>query len=264
MAAQLHDLPPLSENHAKRLRVLKQKKHRDHEQTFLVEGLRLCEEAVSAGTDIFQAVFTREALDQPRIAELLHKIVAQQIPTFLASPRLFNSLSDEPSPQGILFAMKKKAVLSVDNMSDRLVLACENVQDPGNLGTIFRTAEWFGVHTIFLSPGCVEAHNPKVVRGSMGAIFRLNIIERVDLNETLPQLKMKGYRLIGTTLDASTRLADIQPGTDVLLIGNEANGLSAAVLPLVDERVTIPGAGGGDSLNAAIAASICLYHLSQA
>lgn len=263
MSEQPHDYPRLSENHAKKFRALKQKKYRDKEQTFLAEGLRLCEEAVSANLNTLQTIITKEALEQPRIEALIRNVHAAGMSVLLADSRLFNSISDEKSPQGILCVVEKKAVLSISDISTRLILACDNVQDPGNLGTIFRSAEWFGVTDILLSPGCVDPYNSKVVRGSMGAIFRLNIFENVNFASTLSDFKLKGYRTIGALLNAPTYLADVQPNKDILLIGNEANGLSPDVIPLIDEPITIPGAGRGESLNAAIAASICLYHFSQ-
>lgn len=263
MSIDINDVPRLSENHAKKLRALKQKKYRDIEKTFLAEGLRLCEEAFSASAQINQVVITSEALQQPRIADLIQKSLGFTIPVFIASDRLFKSLSDEKSPQGILLALAKKSPPAIESMSTRLVLACDNVQDPGNLGTILRSAEWFGVRDILLSAGCVDPYNPKVVRGSMGAIFRLNIFEQVNLLHALPALKMDGYRLIGTALNAAAKLADVPPQKDIVLIGNEANGLSPDVLKLVDVPVSIPGAGHGESLNVAAAAAICLYHFSQ-
>ncbi len=255
--------PPLSENQAKKLRALKQKKYRDVEKTFLAEGLRLCEDAVSAGADIAQAVFTQDALQHSRAAALAQKIQELKIPLALSSARQFKSLSDEQSPQGVLCAVHKTKPVSIEYMSSHLILACENIQDPGNLGAIFRSADWFGVKNILLSPGCVDAYNPKVVRGSMGAIFRLNIVEQAALPQILPAFKEKGWRIIGAVLDAPKSLKDVPPQNDIILIGNEANGLSEDVTALIDEPISIPGSGGGESLNAAMAASICLYHFSQ-
>jgi TrmH family RNA methyltransferase len=257
------DCPPCSENLAKKLRALKQKKYRDIEKTFLVEGLRLNEEAVAAGADIVHVVVTKEALEQPRVAALIRTMQSKNSPVFIAPQRLFQSLSDEISPQGLLCAVRKTKPKSAEHISASLILACDNIQDPGNLGTIFRSAEWFGVTDILLSPGCVDPYNPKVVRGSMGAVFRLSIFEQIDLVQSLPMFKERGYRIVGTVLDAPKKLNELRPQKDILLIGNEANGLSTHVASLIDEAITIPGAGNGESLNAAIAASICLYHLSQ-
>ena len=263
MPEHQNDFPPLSENLAKKLRALKQKKYRDLEKTFLAEGLRLNEEAVAAGADIVHAVVTKEAVEHPRMAELIRAIQGKNSPVFIASQRLFQSLSDEKSPQGLLCAVRKTRPQSPEHISAALVLACENIQDPGNLGAIFRSAEWFGVTDILLSPGCVDPYNPKAVRASMGAIFRLTVFERTDLVQSLPMFKERGYRIVGTVLNAPKKLNEVLPNKDVLLIGNEANGLSPNVTALIDAPVTIPGAGNGESLNAAIAASICLYHFSK-
>ena len=259
-----NDFPTLSENHAKKLRALKQKKFRDRDNLFLAEGVRLCEDALAGEAKVRDVIITNEALRHARIAALVQNIIDKKHPVHISSVRLFKTLSDEKSPQGILFVVEKPVVPPIDTISGPLIVGLDDLQDPGNLGAILRSAEWFGVKEIVLSPGCVDPYNPKVVRSSMGAIFRIVLCTFINLEEFLARFKERGYRAVGSMVNASTNLPNVSAtGKDVLLIGNEANGLSPALSSLIDLSVRIPGQGQGESLNAAMSASIFLYHFAQ-
>jgi TrmH family RNA methyltransferase len=259
-----NDAPRLSDNKAKKLRGLKQKKIRDRDNRFCAEGLRLCKEAYDAGAAIRDVVVTPEALRQAEIATLIQHTIEKKIPLYKSSLRQFKTLSDEKSPQGILFVIEKPTSPALERINSSLVLALDNLQDPGNLGTILRSAEWFGVRDIILSAGCVDPYNPKAVRSSMGAIFRTHLYLHVDLAALLARAKNSGYKIVASAADAETSLGAVNTtNKNILLIGNEAHGLSPALSPFIDVSVRIPGHGHGDSLNAAAATSILLYHFAQ-
>jgi len=255
------EFPPLSAGNLKRIRSLHQKKYRDAEGAFIVEGIRLCEEALASKMRIRQAVTTADAMKNERLAALISECSRRAMPVFQATAAQFRTLSEEPAPQGLAFIVDKPGP-KIKPESTPLILALDRLQDPGNLGTILRSAEWFGVPVLLLGEGTVDAGNAKVVRSAMGALFRLSLYEKVDLPQQLSRLKSAGYRIIGTAAGAGITLPEAVPSQkDVLLIGNEGSGLSDKVAHSVDDFISIPGAGG-ESLNAAVAASIFLYHFS--
>lgn len=257
-------LQPLSESRLKKWCALQQKKYRDLEKTFLAEGVRLCEEALAGDLAVLEVIVTESALHHTRILSLVQAAAEAGLPICLATPRQFTKLSEEKVPQGIVFVMRKKQWCTASHTFGRLVLACDQLRDPGNLGTILRTAVWFGVKEILLSTGCVDAYNPKVVRSAMGAHFRAVIFDRIDFVELLPKLKKSGYRVLGAAATAHQPLRNVpSTGKDILLVGSEAHGLSSALSASIDAFVAIPGQAGGESLNAAIATAILLYHFSQ-
>lgn len=262
-AASQPDIPPLSVGNLKRIRSLHLKKYRDAENVFLAEGVRLCEEALASKASVRQAVVTDQALKNTRVADFVSQCRRQNIPLFHATPKQFDSLSEEQSPQGVALVIDKPQ-RKIRINDEKLILAADHLQDPGNLGTILRSAEWFGVSTIFLGRGSVDVFNAKVVRASMGAIFRLAVEENVDLASVLAEQKALGWRIVGADAAATTHLSDVMPSEkDMLVIGNEGKGLSAPVLNVLDAVVAIPGRRRSESLNAAVAASICLYHFSH-
>jgi RNA methyltransferase, TrmH family len=254
--------PPLTEKELKTARSLREKKYRDAAGAFLIEGARLCEEALSTGQRLRQIIVTAAAMTNGRIAELVDVCAAKNLFVSLAESAKFKSLSDEKTPSGIaIIVEKRKAEPSTTDAP--LILAIDALQDPGNLGTILRTADWFGVERVLLGEGCVDLYNPKVVRATMGAVFRLKIEENVALTHRLAVLSHQGYRLIATSSSAELAISEIEPGRDVLIIGSEAHGVHQELLRRADVTFAIPKRGSGDSLNAAVAASICLYHFTQ-
>lgn len=255
------DLYSLSHNHLKDLCRLKQKKFRSLEQKFIAEGARLCREAISAKAKIQEIIASTEALALPAIDTILHLAEELKIPTYSASPTDFKTLTDTQSPQGVVCIINKNQ--PPWGHWGSLVLCLDNIKDPGNLGTILRSAEWFGVKTICTSRNSVELYNPKVVRSTMGTIFRISVHEGIELNDFVSEQKANGYRIVASVVQGGVPLKDFQKTKqDILLIGSEVIGLSRAQYP-IDLQVTIPTRGRGDSLNAAVAASIILYELTK-
>jgi TrmH family RNA methyltransferase len=152
---------------------------------------------------------------------------------------------------------KRKQHVDIET-GDKIILALDTIQDPGNLGTIIRIADWFGVTDIICSVGCADMYNAKVVQSTMGSLGRVNVIytDLVLWLKQNKQLKIYSASLEGKDVKAIGKLKE-----GILIIGNEANGVSDEVMKLVTEKITIPGSGEAESLNAAVAAGIILSHL---
>ncbi len=239
----------------KYVRSLHRRRARYRERHFVAEGVRLVEEAFRAGI-VPALVFYSQSLDStPGGRELLAEIQKVESPALAVSERVMKALADTVSPQGVL------AVLPFIELSPpaetSLVLVVDQLRDPGNLGTILRTANAAGVEQVFLTPQTVDPYNPKVVRGAMGAHFRLPIA-----NRSWPQIAeaLAGLRIL---------LADVRGGQvydevdwtrpSALIIGGEAHGATSESAELATASITIPMPGGAESLNAAVAASIILF-----
>jgi TrmH family RNA methyltransferase len=241
-----------------------EKRYRREHGVFVIEGVRLFEEFLRSGFDAEWIVVAGDfAGSHPAVGSVLHAKFRDL--TFEAAPAEVARLADTENAQGIVACVRarKTPPNPWQHPKEReLVAVLDRIADPGNAGTILRSAEWFGVNRVALGPSCVEVFNPKVVRATMGALFRLLCYENTDLRSCLEQLKGHGYRLIATS---STGSASIGPVTDriAVVVGSEANGVSPELLQLCDERVSIPRFGHGESLNASVAASIVFYEYSR-
>ena len=154
---------------------------------------------------------------------------------------------------------KKKNDKKEINFLDDIILILDNIQDPGNMGTIIRTADSLNIKQIIISKDSSDIYSPKVVRSTMGAIFRINIIESNNLLETIKILKKHKINVISTTLDTNKSIYDISYNKTAIVIGNEANGVSTKIQEISDNKVKIPMLGKTESLNAAVATSVILY-----
>lgn len=252
----------VSLNYLKKLRGLRQKKHRDRQKLFLAEGIRLCEEALKSTVQIDALIFYPGLVAGERMQNILQGAGSKNVPVYQASEKEFSSISETETPQGIVMVVQQPSwnLDAITGQKHSLLLGLDAIQDPGNLGTILRTAEWFGVDGILLGKGCVDLYNAKVVRSSMGAIFHLPAFENINLDEYLPKLKKQAYRIVGTKAE---RVSDSQSGRtsekQIIIMGNEANGLTASVTALVDDWITVSGKGKSESLNVAVATGIVLY-----
>lgn len=148
----------------------------------------------------------------------------------------------------------------VQCIPQNIIFALDNIQDPGNLGTIIRTLDCAGISTLLLSKGTVDLYNPKVVRGTMGAIYRVNILKDLELKETLLEMKKEGYQIVVTDLSASMFHYDLNYQQKlVIVIGNESNGVNEEIKSIADVKIKIPMLGRTESLNAGVAASVVAY-----
>lgn len=228
-----------------------------------VEGMRMVEEAIRSGLR-FRAVFFSESAEGQR-QKLLPQI-GSHVETVILPDKLFISAVPSETPQGVA-ALVRIRPSSVEDVLGKIdkgpVVVVAGLQDPGNLGTILRSAEAFGAAGILLGEGTVSPFNAKVVRGSAGSIFRLTVA-RVKLGEALSQLRQRGLRLVATSSHKGTALPRANlTGPVAVLIGGEGAGVPRDWLAKADEIVAIPHAPQVESLNAGVAASIVLYQIAR-
>ncbi len=238
------------------LQLRKKAKEREQQGLFLVEGIKMFEEtpesllhSVYASDSFARSAPGRRALDRcPLEAEIV-------------SDDLFQTISDTKTPQGILALVRQLHYELEDLISEKpLILVLENLQDPGNLGTIMRTAEGAGVTGILLSRGCADIYNPKVTRSTMGSVFRVPFFYTDDLSSALDRLKLLGIRTYAAHLAAVMDYDEADyTGPAAFLIGNESRGLTGETADKADLRIRIPMCGEVESLNAAVASSILIY-----
>jgi len=228
-----------------------------------IEGFRIMEEAVRSGLK-FRVVFFNESA-QPRAARLLPQL-GSHVETLLLPDKLFSSAVPSETPQGVaaLVHLKNFSLAEIlDPASNGPLLVIAGVQDPGNLGTILRSAEAFGAGGILLGEGTVSVYNSKVVRASAGSVFRL-ALAKVELADAIVQLRARGIRLLATSSHKGGSLAQADfSGPVAVFIGNEGAGLYKKLLAQMDELLTIPHSPRVESLNAGIAASILLYEAAR-
>ena len=241
----------------KYIKSLSAKKARYKNGEYTVEGIKSVSDAIAAGSDIrFIAVsdwfYNNESFDYPDNAEIL-KI----------SDSIFDALCDTTTPQGILAVIKMRDTSGFLPDIAKSYVYCDGVNDPGNLGTIIRTADAAGFGGDILSDGCADLYSPKTVRASMGSFFNIEIIPAKSA-EDLEKYMGMGFKIIGGALsDDSVDYRDADMSNPVIIaVGNEANGLSGAVLRLC-RKVKIPIFGKAESLNVSVAAGILMYESAR-
>jgi TrmH family RNA methyltransferase len=173
--------------------------------------------------------------------------------------KVFSSITQVTTPQGIFAIIERNACTEEIDYSEDIILALDDVQDPGNLGTILRTVDSVGLKQILISKGTVDVYNPKVVRSTMGAIFRVKVIECENLKNAIKEAKKHHFKLVVTSLQTDNSMYDIDYKKKIIVIGNEANGVSKDIQDLADEKIKIPMLGKTESLNASVATGIVLY-----
>ena len=234
----------LDNKRIKNLSKLLIKKYRDEEGKFLVEGEHLVEEAYKAGV-LLEVVKCEDYIGE------------YDVPTTLVTYEVIKKLSNTQSPQRIIGVCKKLDEKEIGNK----ILVLEDLQDPGNLGTIIRSSVAFNVDTIILSNNTVDIYNDKVLRSSEGMLFHINIIKR-DINNILDELHNSGYTLYGTKVDGGTNIKEINVNEKfAVIMGNEGAGVSNDTLDKCDKYLYIPMNNNCESLNVGVATSIILYEL---
>ena len=247
--------PMLDKN---QLQKLKEIKYRDENYQFVVEGIKLVAEAIEEDTNIDSVVVCEDCVNDGTIdKKLLYEIAKYKC--IYVSEKVFDTLTDVSNPQGILAVVNREDANQNIDYSQDFIVALDGIQDPGNLGTILRTVDSAGLNQIILSKETADSFNPKVVRSTMGGIFRVNTIKSEDLVETLKDLRNHGFEVVVTSLDTDNSVYDIDYHKKVVVIGNEANGVSKEVQELADKKVKIPMLGKTESLNASVAAGIMIY-----
>ncbi len=241
----------------KHIKKLKEKKYRDEYKEYIVEGLKLIEEAIKENAQIAQIVVC-EGCDKAEIIQNRLRYEMAKYECIYVPQNIFKMISGVETPQGILAVIKKSDQDSLHYDED-IIVALDDIQDPGNLGTILRTVDSVGLKQILVSKGTTDVYSPKVVRSTMGAIYRVNVIECENLKETLKQAQNNGYKIICTSLDAKKTIYQVDYNKKVIVAGNEANGISKEIKKIADEKVIIPMLGKTESLNVSVATGIILY-----
>ena len=239
------------------IRLEKKGKARKEQDVFLVEGLRMYQEA------------PRERIVKTYVSESFYKKEKEMLcdtDVEIVEDRVFQSASDTMTPQGVLSIVKQYHYKMEDfwKKEHPFFLVLENLQDPGNMGTIFRTAEGAGVDGIFLSKDCVDLYNPKVIRSTMGSIYRMPFLYVDSVTDMVEELKKKKIRVFAAHLKGKNSYdgEDYLSGT-AFMIGNEGNGLTDELASKADCYVKIPMQGKVESLNAAMAAGILMYEVNR-
>ena len=240
-------------------KLVKSAKHRKECGKFAAEGVRICLDGVLSG--FYPDIFFYTSKSKEKYAEEFEKISAVSKKCFEVSQAVFEKISDTKSPQGFfcVFNMldKSKNLDTINNRGNYIAL--ENIQDPSNMGTILRTAEALGFDGVVMSENCCDFYSPKVVRGSMGAVFRLPSFVPENFAEYIGELTKSGIATYGSTPHNAKDITTLEINGGVMIIGNEGNGLSPEVLNSCSEKVLIPMSGRAESLNAAAAAAILMW-----
>ena len=240
----------------KELTALKDKaKARRESGTYIVEGIKMCGEAPAEA--VLETYVTASFAMQNK--EWLKKRNAEVI-----EDRVFEKISDTKTPQGVLSVIRQPEY-SLDDIikNGDLYVILEDIQDPGNLGTIIRTAEGAGVSGVIMSKGCVDIYNPKTIRSTMGSVYRVPFVYTDDLKSAIAKLKENGIEVYAAHLKGKSDYDDISYRRAAFLIGNEGNGLSDETALLADTYIRIPMEGQVESLNAAVATAILMYEFGR-
>jgi RNA methyltransferase, TrmH family len=236
---------------------LQTKKGREAEKSFLAEGLHLVEEAIRAKAEIRSLIIQEGIATPPFLAAYINEHADK---CCYVSNTVMGKIAETDNPQGICVEIGMVQGI-IESMVEKakFLLLLDALQDPGNMGTILRTAEAAGIDGVIIGKGSVDVYNGKTIRSTMGALFHLPIYQ-ANLLTVIPHLQAKGIRLIATNLEGAVSYDEqIYDGAIAIVIGNEANGVSPAVLEQAAKNVKIPIYGEAESLNAAIAAGIILY-----
>ena len=241
------------------LQLQKKSKVRNEEKVFVVEGLRMF---VEVPKERVEKVYVSENFYNKKKQELNW----EEFPIEILSDSVFKHVSDTQTPQGVLCIVKqeKQDLDSLLNIENPHFMVLDNLQDPGNMGTIIRTAEGAGVDAVFMSRDCVDIYNPKTIRSTMGSIYRMPFIYIEEIIPLLEEFRIKGIKSYAAHLDGKNSYdqEDYCKGT-AILIGNEGNGLRDEVAEKADIWVRIPMEGQVESLNAAIAASVLMFEVAR-
>lgn len=249
----------LTKNQIKYYSSLLNKKFRQQEKKFIVEGIKLITEALDSNYSCEIIIALKESVTENLIKQLNKK----KINTEIVKSADFEKLCDTKNPQGITGVFHFKQQSAIDFEHEKLIVALENISDPGNVGTIIRNCDWFGVKNILLSSDCAEVYNPKVIRASAGSVFHLNLFDDKDFYKMLLEKKKNGFTILCADLYGENLYTFTGNQKIILVLANEANGPTKNLLDICDSRITIPKKGKAESLNVASASAVILSKLSK-
>lgn len=238
---------------------LQQKKYRDKYKLFLLEGIRNAEMAIVKNIEISMCFVTAKALHNERAKILLEKL---NCPCYEVSEHIYQKISDTQTPQGLMLIVPQN-ILGLDDIKsiNGLYLVLDRLQDPGNIGTLIRTADAMGAKAVICLNGTVDIYSPKVVRSAMGSLFNLPIITKLSEVDFINYCQQQKLTLFATALDnnAKASWAIDYPINCAVILGNEANGVATTLLDKCMEKVYIPMQGEAESLNVASAGAMIMY-----
>lgn len=248
----------LSTSSIKFIRSLQQKKIRKELNLFIAEGSKLVREVLLSNLEVYR-VYHTSSWDNKYLPK---NLFSEQV-----NPKEMERISGLKTPSEVLAIVKQpESNYNLKNLKNTFSLALDDIQDPGNLGTIIRLAHWFGVTTIICSNGTVDAYSPKVVQATMGAIVNVNIIY-ADLVEVAKEISLQEIPLIGTFLHGDNIYTSVLPSTGVILMGNEGKGIRPEIESYITNRITIPSFAlsnvGSESLNVSMATAIVCSELKK-
>ncbi len=253
----------LSNRRRKTIATLTRRRHRRRQNQTLIESHRALESALDAGAPLVDCVVTPEALREPPVQSLVDRL---SVPVYTTDAETLAQLTDVPSPQGIVATVERRLVPPEDLLdglaADATLLVLDGVQDPGNVGTLLRTAAWFGADGVSAGPGTAGLYGPKVMRAAAGSHWALQLTRTDALGPFLDDLRQTGCALYGADLEGVQADAWTPDRPSALVLGSEAHGLSPAVLDRLDVPVSLPGASdrpAAESLNVAVAGGILVY-----
>ncbi|MBE2190049.1 MAG: RNA methyltransferase [Candidatus Kapabacteria bacterium] len=254
----MHYAMPISQRLKKLIKSLHQKPFRDQNGLFLVEGEKLANELLASNFHP-ELIVVKDAPSSD-IIDCIEQFSEKGTPIYTAPKHQFDQICDTKTPQNVL------AVVNIKHrevLKNEPFIALDGISDPGNVGTIIRTADWFGYKQVILGKDCADIFNPKTVRGTMGAIFKTHLIYEPELAEYLKETFPK-HKIYGASSKAEATLQSIKPKKLYgIVLGSESHGLSEQTKAMLDGEFKIEGKGSTESLNVAVAASIAMYHLSN-
>lgn len=253
----------------KEVKSLNTKKNRDEENLFIIEGNKVIIEALKKGVLPKYILCCENQIETFLKSKSISGIdIKKEKNTdnindkiYITDNEIINDISDTNNPSGILAVfIKEKPSIKKAILSNELLLILDRISDPGNLGTIIRSADAFGCKSIIMSAGCVDLYNPKVIRSSMGSILNLNICQDINLKKIIHKIKGLNKKVLAAHLDVEVNIKDnINFNNTAIIIGNEANGIEMEIANMADKLLKIPITSNTESLNVAIAVGIILY-----
>ena len=251
----------ITKNQLKYFSSLLQKKNRIKEKKFLVEGLKNVEEGLNSSYKCEIIFATNKFIDENE--DFIKRFKSKSDKIISLKQKELQKISDSQSPQGVAAVfIKPSKFQELKNSEEEIIVYLDEVADPGNLGTIIRNCDWFGIKKLLLSSKCVEYTNPKVVRSSAGSVFHLDIYENIEVDE-LRKLKEQGYHLITADVEGENIYEMKRDEKIIIAFSNEANGPSEELLKISDKIITIPKSGKAESLNVGSSSSVILSEFTK-
>jgi len=251
----------------KLIRKLKDRRKREKEGKFVVEGIHLISEALrsfkdTGGAKIEYVLYSSALCKSAEAKALIKELTGSNVEVLDASQRVIDSLTEVETPQGIIGVLegKKASLNDIFSSGKNLIVILDGIQDPGNVGTIIRTADAVSAAGVIVSKGTVVPYNSKAIRASMGSIFHIPVVGSKLLKETIGKVKTAGFCVSAAAVDGREELFEGNyKGRQAFIFGSEGKGLSGSIIDLADRTVRIPMPGKAESLNVAVSASVVLY-----